>query len=201
MELPKKIGLSTSCCGISIYGIILYQMISYADDIISYRIVAYCIVSYRIVLYQITSLSITEQSKTVFTSLVLSIMLYADIIWSSCSSKSQSALQKVQNRGFLRCIHNITNSRAKSYRIADLLHQTGWIDLATRRQSHMCILTYKTVTGDVPLYLIPLNIRYKQHICTRLNIDLQTEIKFEKLSWHSQDTQSDWKFSFKCRST
>jgi len=51
-------------------------------------------------------------------------MDYADTIWSSCSSKSQNALQKSQNRG-LRCIHNIFNSRAKSHRIADLLHQTG----------------------------------------------------------------------------
>ena len=37
-------------------------------------------------------------------------MDYADIIWSSCCSKSQNALQKIQNRG-LRCIHNIPNSR------------------------------------------------------------------------------------------
>ena len=65
-------------------------------------------------------------------------MDYADTIWSSCSSKSQNALQKSQNRG-LRCIHNIFNSRAKSHRIADLLHQTGWTDLATRRRSHVYI--------------------------------------------------------------
>ena len=77
-------------------------------------------------------------------------MDYADTIWSSCSSKSQNSFQKIQNRG-LRCIHNILNSRAKSHHIADLLHQTG---LATRRRSDMCILTYKTATGDAPLYLM-----------------------------------------------
>jgi len=59
-------------------------------------------------------------------------MVYADTIWSSCSSKSQNAFQKIQNRG-LRCIHDIPNSRAKSHHIADLRHQTGWTDLATRR--------------------------------------------------------------------
>ena len=73
-------------------------------------------------------------------------------IWSSCSSKSQNALQKIQNRGW-RCIHNIPTSRAKSHHIADLLHRTRWTDLATRRRSHICILTYKTVTGDAPSYL------------------------------------------------
>jgi len=76
-------------------------------------------------------------------------MDYADTIWSSCSSKSQNALQKIQNR----CIHNMPNSCAKSHHIADLLHQTGWTDLATRRRSHMCILTYKPVTGDASSYL------------------------------------------------
>jgi len=35
-------------------------------------------------------------------------------------------------------------------------HRTGWTDLATRRQSHMCLLTYKTVTGDGPSY--PMNM-------------------------------------------
>ena len=59
--------------------------------------------------------------------------------------------KKFQNRG-LRCIHNIPNSHAKSH-IADLLYQTGWTDLAILRRPHMCILTYKTVTGDAPSYL------------------------------------------------
>ena len=36
----------------------------------------------------------TKQSKIVFTSLVQSIMDYAVTIWSSCSSKSQNALQR-----------------------------------------------------------------------------------------------------------
>jgi len=80
-------------------------------------------------------------------------MDYADTIWSSCSSKSQNELQKIQNRVF-RCIHNIPSSRAKSHRIADLLYQTGWTGLATQRQSHMCTLTYKTVTGDAASYLM-----------------------------------------------
>jgi len=35
-----------------------------------------------------------------------------------------------------------------------------------------------------------------EHDCIRLNLSLQNEIKYEKLSWRSQDTQSDWKFSF-----
>jgi len=104
-------------------------------------------------LRQIRNFLDTKQSKMVFTSLVQSIMNYADTIWSSYSSKSQNALQKIQNRG-LRCIHNIPNFHDKSHHIADLLHQTGWTDLETWRRSHMCILTYKTVTGDVPSYLM-----------------------------------------------
>jgi len=80
-------------------------------------------------------------------------MDYADTIWLSCSSKSHNAFQKIRNRG-LRCIHNIPASRAKSHHIPDLLHQTGWTDLAIRRRSHTCILTYKAVTGDAPSYLM-----------------------------------------------
>jgi len=81
-------------------------------------------------------------------------MDYADTIWSSCSSKSQKALRKIQNRG-LRFIHKMPASRAKSHHITEVLHQTGWTDLATWRRSYMCILTieYKNVTGDTPLYL------------------------------------------------
>jgi len=41
---------------------------------------------------------------------------------------------------------------------------------------HMRILTYKTVTGDAPSYL------HDEHDCIRLNISLQNEIKYEKLS-------------------
>ena len=44
-------------------------------------------------------------------------------------------------------------------------------DLATRRRSHTCILTYKTVTGDA------------KHDCIRLNISLQNEIKYERLGY------------------
>jgi len=89
--------------------------------------------SSRLYLYrQIRNFLDTKQSKIVFTSLVQSVMDYADTIWSSCSFKSQNALQKIRSRG-LRCIHNIPNFRAKSHHIADLLHQTGWTGLATRR--------------------------------------------------------------------
>ena len=35
-----------------------------------------------------------------------------------------------------------------------------------------------------------------EHDGFRLNISLQNEIKYGKLSWRSQDTQSDWRFSF-----
>jgi len=135
-------------------------------------------------LRQIRNFLDTKQSKIVFTSLMQSIMYYADTIWSSCFSKSQNALQKFQNRG-LRCIHNIPNSRAKSHHIADLLHQTGWTDLATRRRSHMCILTYKTVTGDAPSYL------------TNMIVSASTSAYGMRSNMRrSQDTQSDWRFTF-----
>jgi len=52
----------------------------------------------------------------------------------------------IQNRG-LRRIHSIPTSRPKSHHIADLLHQTGWADLAMQRWSHTPILTYKTIAG------------------------------------------------------
>jgi len=76
-------------------------------------------------------------------------MDFADTVWSSCSSKSQK-----NSKYGLRYIHNRPTSSAKSHHIADLLHQTGWTDLATRRRSHRYILTYKTVTGDTPSYLM-----------------------------------------------
>ena len=93
-----------------------------------------------------------NQAKIVFTALVQSVMDYADTVWSSCSSKSQKLLQKIQNKG-LRSIHNIPASHARFHHIADLLQQTGWTDLATRRRMRMCILTYKTVSGDLPQYM------------------------------------------------
>ena len=77
-------------------------------------------------------------------------MDFADTVWSSCSSKSQK-----NSKYGLRYIHNRPTSSAKSHHIADLLHQTGWTDLAPRRRSHICI---------------------------RFNISLQNEIKYEKLS-------------------
>jgi len=43
---------------------------------------------------QIRNFLDTGQSKIVFTSLVQSMMDYADTIWSSCSSKSQNAPTK-----------------------------------------------------------------------------------------------------------
>ena len=38
------------------------------------------------------------------------------------------------------------------------------------------MLTYKTVTGDAPSY------QTNEHDCIHLNIGLQNEIKYEKLS-------------------
>jgi len=80
-------------------------------------------------------------------------------------------------------------SRAKSHHIADLLHQTGWADLATRE-------TISYVYTDLWDYYWRRAIVFDENDCTRLNIGLQNEIKYEKLSWRTQDTQSDWRFSF-----
>ena len=49
------------------------------------------------------------QAQTVYTTLVQSVMDYGDIVWSSCSAKSQNLLQKIQNKG-LRSIHSIPMS-------------------------------------------------------------------------------------------
>ena len=93
-----------------------------------------------------------DQAMIVFSALVQSVMDYADTVWSSCSAKSQNLLQKLQNKG-LRSIHNIPDSLARFHSISDLLHQTGWTDLATRRKARLCVLTYKTISGDLPSYM------------------------------------------------
>ena len=82
-------------------------------------------------------------------------MDYADTIWSSCSSKSQNALKKIQNRG-LRCIHNIYPLLMPNLIILQIYFRLD--GLIWQLRSHMCILTYKTVTGDAPSYLMNMTV-------------------------------------------
>jgi len=118
---------------------------------------------------QIRNFLDTKQSKIVFTSLVQSIMDYAGTIWSSCSSKSQNSLQKIQNR-CLRCIFIIYPILVPNLIILEIYFTRLDGLIWTRRQSHMCILTYKTATGDAPPYhRMRLNMRNSLDVTKTLN--------------------------------
>ena len=79
-------------------GVVFDENLSWEEDIKQ----VHSKVSSRLYLFrQIRIFLDTKQSKKVFTSLVQSIMDYANTIWSFCSSKFQNALQKIQNRGLI----------------------------------------------------------------------------------------------------
>nr|CAI5820014.1 unnamed protein product [Callosobruchus analis] len=111
---------------------------------------------------------LTKQLKIVLCeSLVLSLLNYADVVYSSyLTAALKQKIQKVEN-SCLRLIHGIRRRNSISY----TLKPTGWLNMQNRRLLHSACLYHRIITEQNPVYLHrkikfrtdvhTLNIRYK----------------------------------------
>lgn len=96
-------------------------------------------------LSRIRSCLTLEASKCVYNSLVLPVFDYTDAVWCELSAGCCQNLQRLQNRA-ARIILQRDSSK-------NTFISLNWVDLATRRSIHKCILVFKCLNDLVPVYL------------------------------------------------
>ena len=86
-----------------------------------------------------------EASKQVYTSLLHPLFDYADVAWQGISEGCCKELHRLQNRAARIILRKNTSN--------DTFCVLNWLNLASRRKMHKCILVFKCLNNLVPKYL------------------------------------------------
>ena len=89
--------------------------------------------------------------QTIYFSFIRPLLEYADVIWDNCFQYEANELEKIQNEAA-----RIVTGATKLVSINNLLKETGWELLSTRRKKHKLSLFYKMNNGLCPSYLTSL---------------------------------------------
>ena len=89
--------------------------------------------------------------QTIHFSFIRPLLEYADVIWDNCFQYEANELEKIQNEAA-----KIVTGATKLVSINNLLKETGWELLSTRRKKHKLSLFYKMNNGLCPSYLTSL---------------------------------------------
>ena len=106
-----------------------------------------------------------EASKQVYTSLLQPSFDYDDVVWGEISEGCCKELHRLQNRaaGIIILRKNTSN---------DTFCVLNWLNLASRRKMHACILVFKCLNNLVPKYLMQYftrNADLHNHVTRRSN--------------------------------
>ena len=85
-----------------------------------------------------------------YSSIILPLFDYADIVYDSASKKYTERLQKIQNRAG-RIILNVKPFHHISNR--EIHHRLEWTSLQLRRSMHINSMVFKSLHNMAPLYL------------------------------------------------
>jgi len=88
---------------------------------------------------------------SLYTTMVLPIIEYCDIIYDNCTLRNALDLENVQRRAALVCTGAYRHTSNDA-----LLAELGWQPLRIRRQIHKLCLFFKIKNSLTPPYLIPL---------------------------------------------
>ena len=102
----------------------------------------------------------------VYTSLLQPLFDYADIAWGEISEGCCKELHRLQNRAARIILRKNTSN--------DTFCALNWLNLASRRKMHKCILVFKSLNNLVPKYLTQYftrNVDFHDN-ATRRNNDL-----------------------------
>ena len=82
--------------------------------------------------------------QTIYFSFIRPLLEYAGVIWDNCFQYEANELEKIQNEAA-----RIVTGATKLVSINNLLKETGWELLSTRRKKHKLSLFYKMKNGPV----------------------------------------------------
>ena len=99
-------------------------------------------------LKQVRSFIDKKTAITVYNSLIQPLFDYSDIVWDTIGVTLATRLQKLNNRAG-RTISQL----GYKVRSSDIRSQLGWTTLEERRSNHKCIMTYKILHDNAPIYL------------------------------------------------
>ena len=85
-------------------------------------------------------------SNLIYSSTILPLFDYCDVVWDTCTINSKNKLQKLQNRAARIIQKSATSNLTPS---DTLLAQLNWCKLETRRLFHKTILMYKCQNIEV----------------------------------------------------
>lgn len=99
-------------------------------------------------LRQIRHLVNKKTAITIYNALIRSLFDYCDLVWDSVNLTLAKRLQKLNNRA-----GRVISQLGYDVRSNDIRNQLGWTTLAERRAEHKCILMYKILRAEAPIYL------------------------------------------------
>ena len=86
--------------------------------------------------------------EIIYFTFIRPLLEYADVIWGNCTNSDKLDLDKIQYEAA-----RIVTGATKLISINDLLVETKWETLASRRRKHRLVLVYKMINGHTPEYL------------------------------------------------
>ena len=118
-------------------------------------------------LSRIQSCLLLEASKQVYTSLLQPSFHYADVAWGKISEGWCKKLYRLQNRAAWIILRKNTSN--------DTFCVLNWLNVASRRKMHKCILVFKCLNNLVPKHLMQYftrNADLQDHATRRSKFDL-----------------------------
>ena len=89
--------------------------------------------------------------QTIYFSFIRPLLEYADVVWNNCTQYESEDIEKIHNEAA-----RIVTGATKLASIENLLLETGWETLESRRKKHKLILFYKMQNNLSPNYLSSL---------------------------------------------
>ena len=119
------------------------------------------------ILSRIQSCLMLEASKQVYTSLLQPSFHYADVAWEKILEGWRKELYRLQNRAAWIILRKNTSN--------DTFCVLNWLNVASRKKMHKCILVFKCLNNLVPKYLMQYftrNADLHDHATWRSKFDL-----------------------------
>ena len=83
--------------------------------------------------------------ETIYISFIRPLLEYANVVWDNCTQYESDELEKIQNEAA-----RIVTGATKLVSLQSLYIDTGWENLAARREKHKLTLYYKMQNGLTP---------------------------------------------------
>ena len=154
----------------SYLGVVLDGNLSWKDHVVEY--VCSKVSKSLGLLSRIRSCLTLEASKQVYTSLLQPLFDYADVAWGEISEGCCKELHRTQNRAARIMLRKNTSNHAFCV--------LNWLNLASRRKMHKCILGFQCLNNLVPKYLTKYftrNADFHNHATRRSNESHQPKPK------------------------